>query len=61
MYCHKQPLKGALRNSCSALAVKNLEKYVLRTSIFKYKYCQYLKQTKQGVTILKKPQEELIN
>ena len=46
MYCLKQPSEGALQNSCSALVVNNPEKYDLGTSIFKYLYCQYLKQTK---------------
>ena len=32
MYCQKQPLKGALRDSCYALVVKNFEKYVLNFS-----------------------------
>ena len=31
IYCQEQPSKGALWNSCSALEVKNLEKYVLMT------------------------------
>ena len=46
IYCHKQSSKGALRNRCSTLVAKNLEQYVLTTSIFKYQYCQYFKQTK---------------
>ena len=47
----------------------NLEKYILRTFIFKYQHCQNLKrikalplskfQTNQGFSILKKHQEEL--
>ena len=51
IYCQKQQSKGALRNNCSALVVKNLEKY------FKDFYIQILVlptfEINQTVTILK--------
>ena len=56
IFCRKQPSKGALSNRCAALVVKNRFKDIyipiLVLPVF---------ETKQGVTILKKPQEELIN
>ena len=60
MYCHKQPSEGTLRNRFSGLVVKNLEKirfkdiYILILVLPAF-------ETNQGVTIFKKPQEELTN
>ena len=48
VYCQRQPSKGGLRNNCSPLVVKTLEKLVLPTF-----------QANQWVTVLKKHQEKL--
>ena len=57
MYCYKQPSEGTLQNRCSGLVVKKLKKYVLRTSILALP----ILETNQRVTIINKPQEEVIN
>ena len=59
IYCQKQPSKVTLEKRCFALVVKNFEKYILRTPLFKYVNILSTFQTNQGVIILKKHQEVL--
>ena len=44
IYCQKQPSKGALRNTSSVRVVRNLEKYLGRTSVSKYHHFKKLRK-----------------